>query len=167
MTAAIQVAGAARIFVDIAGTMTELGYTRNGAEVTKEAQWLDVPGDVNGGDEGPPIDIQFLGETARVRLELTKWNPDAAAILMKRSKDAAVTAGTPMDAGTLMFASNAMRLCILAENNPRNFPRAIPRQPVEINRGTKFSTLVCEFECYANDAGLLYDATITGTGMPT
>ena len=59
----IQVAGLAPIKVD--GEL--LGYTRNGADTTKEAYWLDVPGDENGGDDGPPIDVQYLGEIARVR----------------------------------------------------------------------------------------------------
>jgi hypothetical protein len=162
MAIAIQVAGLAEVYVEVGSTMTLLGYTRNGAEVTKEGQWLDVPCDSNGGDEGPPADVQFLGEIARIRVELTKWDSTVANTVLKRSKAAAVTAGEPMDAGTLMFASNAMRVCIKTANNPRNFPRAIPRQPVEINRGTKFSTLVCEFEAHKDANGVLYDASVSG-----
>ena len=64
----VHVAGLALIKISFGGSgYLELGYTRNGADITHEGFFLDVPGDENGGDEGPPIEIQFLGEIARVR----------------------------------------------------------------------------------------------------
>lgn len=144
------------------GTLEDLGYTRNGAETTKEAFWLDVPGDENGGDEGPPVEIQFLGEIARVRLELTKYDP---LILEKvAARVAGITAGTvsASDVGVLMFnASKSIRLALANSNMPRNFPRAIPRGAIELNRGTKFSTALLEFECHKNGSGVLYNTSLT------
>lgn len=160
-TAAIQVAGLATVQVGTwtDGALETLGYTRNGVNTTHEAFWLDVPGDANGGDEGPPIDIQFLGEIVRVRVELTKWDAAVFGRLCERFGGAEAldgitpVAGTPVPAGSLVFANAGhMNLLISTANteawNAIQFPAAIPRQPIEINRGTKFSTVVCEFECH-------------------
>ena len=49
------------------GAQASLGYTRNGVDITFEGFFLDVMGDETGGDDGPPIDRQYLGEIARIR----------------------------------------------------------------------------------------------------
>jgi hypothetical protein len=69
MTATPQNHGKATIRVNTgsAGVLETVGYTRNGADLTTEGFWIDVPGDENGGDSGPPIEIQYVGEMARVR----------------------------------------------------------------------------------------------------
>lgn len=159
MTAAVIVDGAAVIKV---GTGEEealetLGYTRNGADVREEAFFLDVPGDENGGEHGPPIDVQIFGEIARIRLEMTKWDTTVAGEVRSRVKDG--TAGVPQTAGTLMFGDNkAIRLLIHSTNRPQNFPRAFPRGAIEINKGTRYSMLVCEFEAHKDANGILYNA---------
>jgi len=160
MAIAVQVAGLATIKID--GEI--LGYTRNGADITKEAFFLDVPGDEHGGDDGPPIEIQYLGELCRVRLEMTKYDNTVADAVRRRCKDQ--TAGQPYSngvlAGELMFGdAQYVRLTIDCPRQPRNFPVAVPRQPIELNRGTKYSTLICEFECHRNQStGILYDANV-------
>ena len=151
MPPVINVAGLATIKLD--GEV--LGYTRNGADTTDEAYWLDVPGDENGGDDGPPIDIQYLGEISRVRLELTKWDETIANKLRARLKGAA--AGQIDGVGTLV--ARLSKSFVLEIDSPalsRTYYRAIPRMPIEMNRGTKFSTLVCEFECHKGEDGKLY-----------
>jgi len=154
-----QVAGVCNVQVGTGqgGALEPLGYTRNGAEITLEPFMLDVPGDQNGGDDGPPVDIQELGEIGRVRLELTKWNADVAAKVQARLKDG--VAGTKATPGTLIFADEKyFRLLLGTPTLPLNFPIGIPRNAIEVNKGTKFSTLVMEFECHAAlDTGLLYD----------
>lgn len=166
MAAQVNNAGAVTVKIDDgqgSGLQT-LGYTRNGADTTKEAHWLDVPGDQNGGDDGPPIDIQYMGETVRVRLELTKWDGTVASIVSARV--AGATDGTPATPGTLMFTqTKEMRLVLdgngVVANMDINFPRAIPRQAIEVNRGTKYATLVCEFECHKNASGVLHNQTVS------
>lgn len=159
-----RVAGACLIRIatlsSASGALQSLGYTRNYGETRKEAFHLDIPGDERGGDDGPPIDIQYLGEIAIVRLELTKWD-DTVANLVRARVDGA-TAGQPAAAGSLMFsAALSMRLLLHSPIDPRNFPVAIPRNPIEIGRGTKYSSLICEFECHKNDGGILYNAVTT------
>ncbi len=168
MAMTVHTAGITTVKIKIASDSSlplSLGQTRNYAEVTKEAFFLDVPGDANGGDDGPPIEIQYLGEICRVRVELTKYDNTVANLVRARLNGG--TAGTPGTAGSLMFAgTNIVRLVLDNANDPRNFNRAIPRMPIEIGRGTKYSTLICEFECHKDSAGLLYDNTTSGTPIP-
>ena len=155
------VTGPANVFID----GYQLGFTRNGAEIRHEAHFADIPGDENGGDEGPPIEIVHLGEMVRVRLELTKYDATQALNVMARVKGG--VAGQPPAAGTLMFANNKHRRVTLDtriggnSTVPANFPRCIVREPIELNKGTKFSTLVIEFTAYKDPyTGVLWDANV-------
>jgi hypothetical protein len=147
-----------------------LGYSRNGIDITHEAFFLDVPGDYYGGDDGPPIDIQHLGEISRVRMELTKWDMDTLALI--RSRIRGVAAGIINTPGRLMFAgSECFGLLIsTADAGYRiGWDLAIPRMPIEENRGTKFSTLIMEWECHGNQeldnaaSNQLYSIATDGT----
>ncbi len=164
MAETVQVAGACQVRIatpsSAGGALQTLGFNRNQGDVRKEAFFLDVPGDQNGGDDGPPIEIIYLGETATIRLELTKYDLVVANIVRGRV-DSAI-AGRPATPGTLMFSGpNTMRLLLNAPNDPRNFPRCFPRMPIEIGRGTKYSTLICEFEAHKDASGVLYNAVTT------
>ena len=148
MPVAIQVAGLASVFVD--GSL--LGYTRNGVEIVHDAFYLDVPGDENGGDDGPPIDVQLLGEIDRVRCEMTKWDQTVANTVRSRVKTGSGIAGIVPATGVLMFADLLYfpLLVTPATQLPFNYGYAFPRSAIEENRGTKFATLVVEFECHKN-----------------
>lgn len=162
MAAAVKVAGLSTIKVGtgVGGALETLGYTRAGGEVRSQAFYIDVPGDENGGDQGPPIEIQYLGEIARIRLELTKWDTTVGQSI--RSRLLGGTEGTPGSAGTLMFSeSKTVRVLISNANAPMNFPRCFLRGEWEINLGTKYSTLVLEFEAHKDANGILYNATIS------
>ncbi len=159
MALIVQVPGLATIKVGEA--LSILGYTRNGVEITHDASWLDVPGDENGGDDGPPIDVQFLGMIDRVRMELTKWDQTVADLIRARLNGA--TAGTAAVAGTLMFGNAktfALQIAVAGLALPFDYPRAFPRMPIEENRGTKFATLVIEWECHQDAARKVYDQVV-------
>lgn len=164
MSATPHVAGAALVKMDdyTGPGLRTLGYTREGAETENEPFFLDIPGDENGGDAGPPIEIQYLGEIARIRLELTKW--DSAIYTLIESNVPTGTAGQPgsVTPGTLLLSGTKFyRICLAAATEPRNFPCCIPRGARTINKGTKFSTAVIEFECYKHPStGSLWDASV-------
>jgi len=157
MAVAVNVDGLCQIWV---GTGTEddlelLGYTRNGAELTGEAFMLDVPGDENGGDDGPPVEIESLGEIYRIRLELTKYDPSIADKVCCRLKSG--TAGVPGTPGQLVFSGTKYFRLLLKPLSPAdgatavrpwNFLRAVPKGAIELNKGTKYSTLIMEWECH-------------------
>ncbi len=141
--------------------LESLGYTRNGAEITAESFMTDVPGDQNGGDDGPPVEIQYLGEIVRVRLELTKFDTDVAAKVEARLKDGTF-GSVPLPGQLIMAGQQYARLLLATPTGPRNYLRAIPRMPIEHNAGTKFTILVVEFECHAPaGGGVMFDANIS------
>ena len=161
MGVTIQVAGLCTVTVDSGedNALETLGLTRNGADITFEGYFLNVPNDDNGGDDGPASDIQYLGETARIRLELTKFDNLIADKITPRERGA--TAGTIPTIGNLQFqGSKSHRLVIHTTTLPYNFPRVIFRAPVEINKGTKFSTLIIEAEAYKNGSNVFYSRVV-------
>ena len=160
MAMTVNVAGPAIIQVDtgVANALEDLGYTANGAEVEVRGFYGDVPGDENGGDSGPPIDVQYFGDIAVVRLEFTRYDPTVLDKVVCRLYGG--TAGTPGTPGTLMFAgSKTYRLLIKTTSLPMNFPRAIYRGSRVVNKGTKFSREISEFECHKNGSGVLWNTT--------
>ena len=160
MTAAIQVAGAATIKVDTGSVnaLEILGWTADGAHIDFEGFFLDVPTDENGGESGPPADIQYLGETARIRLELTKWDTTVEDKITSRVRG--TSAGVVATPGTLLIGGGlTTRLLILTTARPINFPVCVFREPIEINKGTKYSRLVISATAYKNGSGVLHNAT--------
>lgn len=159
----IQVKGAAEILIKPhGGTLERLGFTRNGADMTLQSFQLPVPGDQRGGDAGIPLDIQVLGQIAHIRLEFTKY--DEAVMNKVKALVAGGTAGTflPADVGTLYVqGAKYTRLLVKTPNDPKNFPIVVWQEPQQWNAGTRFSMTVLSGTAYPDDAGLLYDATIT------
>ncbi len=159
MAAAVRNAGLCTVKVQMpSGSIEILGYTRDGAEPTEETHMVEVPGDENGGDEGPPIEIQHLGDRARIRLEFTKI--DKTVLDKVRNRVPGGTFGTPATPGTLMFAAGKdFRLILHSPNEPRNFPRCICRSAIESNNGTKWQRWSLEIEAFKNDSGVLENTT--------
>ncbi len=140
------------------GELETVGYTRNGADLTTEGFWIDVPGDENGGDSGPPIEIQYIGEMARVRIELTKFDQSVIDRIMRKLNTITKTAGQIATPGTFVFLNNYhFRLVIDTPTEPRNFYVAVPRAPTQRNMGVRFTMKVLEFDCYQNANGVLWD----------
>ena len=153
------VAGPARIEVDdnTGPGLQNLGYTINGADISEEPFHVDVPGDQNGGDRGPPIDIQFVGQVDHVRIEMTLY--DETVLNLVRANIPTGTAGTVTSAsiGTLLFAAaKTFRLHINGANEPRLYNRVVPRGAREINKGSIYSRAVVEFECHKDANGILW-----------
>src|SRR5262245_32056602 len=141
MSATPQNHGKAAILVDTGSSnaLELLGYTRNGADVSTEGFWIDIPGDENGGDSGPPIEIQYLPEMARVRLEFTKFDQTVMDKVLRKLNTLTKVAGSIGVAGTFVFANAySFRLVIDTPTQPRNFWRAVPRAPTQRNMGVRF-----------------------------
>lgn len=165
-TEVVNVPGVAHILIAIpSGALQPFGYTANGAQVTFEGYEIRVPSDENGGDEGPPAEIQYLGQTARVRLEMTKFDQSVSELLLRRLPSGTLgqPIGTGTPAGTLLFAGlQYFRLVIASAVKPFNFPCvSILRAPQDLNVGTKYQRHVVEVECYKHPTtGILWDRTI-------
>lgn len=165
MAIAIQVPGATIIKVGtgVAGALESLGYSINGVDITEEMLSEDVPGDQNGGEGGPPLDIQDFGHIARIRMELSSW--DFAIAGKCRARLNGTTNGVSPTPGVLILANSYhYRLLILpaVSGDAMNFPFAVPREPYSLNLGTKFARLVFEWVAYPPvGGGALWNTTTT------
>lgn len=169
MAVAVQVSGLVTVKVGKEGcqnnALETLGYTVNGARIRVETYFDEVHGDQYGGDQGPPIELVYLGERAVVNLEMSKWDAQVADKIAGRLYGK--TAGKIVDQvgdytvgpGTPVFAPGfAYRLVLHVAGQGQtswDFPRAVPREPIEINKGTRHSVLLLVFDCYPAQ-GILY-----------
>ena len=161
MAIAVNVTGPAlvRTGTGTANALEDLGFSINGIQLIETVFESDVPGDQNGGEEGPPIDIQYFGQIDRIRMEFSKY--DELVVDKIRARLRGGTAGIIGTAGTLIAGTSVFyRLLITPTNTPRNYVAAIPREPIEVNRGTKYSRLIMEWECHGFN-GTLWNTVIT------
>lgn len=156
MAKQIQVGGAALVQVAAsAGVLADLGYTINGVEITENIYKGEVPGDENGGEEGPPIDIQYFGEVHTIRMQFSKY--DATVMTTIKAGIAAATEGTPATSGTLYFqATKDWKLKISSTNFTRTYGRVIFSEPKEFNVGTKFTRMMIVATCYKDANNVLW-----------
>ena len=163
MPLTIQVDGAAlvRVATPANGTLEDLGYTADGCEITEQIYTHDVPTDLFGGEQGPPTDVQYMGEVHVIRLNLTKY--DELVVNKIRAGLATGTAGTIGVPGSLYVQGGfSWRLLIGTPFRPRNYVNVIfGKEPKELNKGTKFSRTMVVATAYANSAGTLYNSTIS------
>lgn len=159
MAVQVNVAGACliRSGTGSASALEDVGYSINGVEIQEDVFTGDVPGDQNGGDQGPPIDIQYFGEVHRLSIDLSKYDPAVVAKIQAKYKGGTAGAiGTP---GSLIIgATTYYRILLTATNFTRNYLGAIPRQPMSVNAGTKFSVQRLLFDCYAI-SGTIWNST--------
>jgi hypothetical protein len=158
-------------------TLTELGITRNGVTVSYENFWYDVPGDEHGGDDGPPIDSQWLGAIARIRCEFTKYNRsvlEAVLGMMQGSTFGDMNTQASLSSkypGELVFTPINYTRVLLNNSigDRRNFPRCFIRAPHEQNYSTKYASPIVEFEAHVHDFGdgeVVVHNTSTEAGFP-
>ena len=149
------------------GNLLTLGEQMDMTDVERRAFWHNVPGDRHGGPQGPPIEVQYLGEIAIIRIELSRWDPDVWDTLQKRKAIATKGKTLLTEVGTLMLASTPIRLLLHSTTRPENYPCCILREAIQYGMGTKFSTAVAQFEAHRMPAtgwaaeGVLQDAVTT------
>ncbi len=129
----------------------QLGYSRDGAQIRIEPRWIDIPSDDYGGASGAPADAQLVGAIATINCDLTKY--EASAVRALSAFVAGGTAGTLPAFGTLMRQGNQYATLLLdGVNEDVTFTVAFPRQPQEVNKGTRFSTYMLGFEAWVSNA---------------
>lgn len=137
------------------GSYVDLGWSRNGVTVSYEDFFLDVPGDEYGGDDGPPIEIQWLGSIARIRCELTKYAKDVLFEIASRVNPTAW--GALADPGYLLFTNASItKVQLININDKRVFPNCIIRAAIEYNYATKYTSPIIEFEAHADGSGIVH-----------
>lgn len=163
MATAIHVPGLATVKIDAGqgGGLQTLGTTVDGVDIDEEVFFSDIQGDANGGSEGPPIEIAYFGEIARVRTELNKY--DTAVMAAVEARLPSGTAGVIGTAGTILFANTEYcRLLIDTADSTfvRNYPFALARNAISFTLSTKHKRLILDWECHAV-SGTLWNTTNT------
>ena len=156
MAIAVNIPGACLYRSNASGSLADLGYTANGGRIIERQYYGDVPIDSEGGDEGPPGDVQFFGEAHEIHMDLTKYDDAIVDYIRKLGG----TLGTPITSGTLLFAGSlTTRLLLLSTSFIRNYTRVLFREPKEHNQGTKFKRLQLTAIAYKDGSGVLWNTT--------
>ncbi len=149
MPTAVQVPGLA--VVSVGGSV--FGRTRNGIHYSEEPFYNDVHGDAHGGDQGPPIDRQYLGIIARVRLQMTDWDKAVFSTILANVAGGAAGTVLASNIGALYIGGSKFLTlswtCALDASFNRSFDIAIPTtEPKEVNVGTLNAECLVNFECW-------------------
>lgn len=154
-----------------------LGYSRDGIQVQEISKMLDVPGDQHGGQEGIPIDFQFMAEEHQLRGELTRYDMLVLDKLRARVRTADTfaegSAGHKMVLpGTLLLGTDSQAQAsakiwqvvllsdddiasiiggVVTPNAPalksRRYYVSVPSEPIVSNHGTKYQMAQVGFRC--------------------
>lgn len=164
MAAVVNIPGPCEVLVDTGSTnaLESLGWTVNGAQIEQIDFEHEVKGDQNGGDEGSPIEIQYLGYIHRVTLDLSKY--DEAVLSKIQPTLYGGTEGTRGYIGTAK-STNSYRLLLkpqfggsVTSQAVRNYLVAMPKRPAHVI-GTKSTQKRITFDCHPNSSGVVYNKT--------
>lgn len=170
MAEIIQIPGPCHVLLNTGASsaLQGLGFTENGAEVREDLLAGDVPGDQNGGDQGPPIDIQKFGLIGHVHLEMSKWDSAVAAFVKAKSNpngSIPTAAGVSPTPGGLIFSNtDYFRLLLFPTGGSifvYNFLIAVPRDAYTLNLGVRYGRFIADFTCYPPLGGGVYYNTST------
>lgn len=132
------------------GVLQQLGHATDIIDIANRPFYLDVPGDRNGGPQGPPINIQFLGRIVVVSFALSSYDVDVCDVVEKLAVENTSGLIEQSMIGQFVMESRAMRLLLhtLDPDDTRNFWCAIPREPIRMGFGTKYNEKMFVFECH-------------------
>ena len=171
MALAVQKTGLVTVYtkVGLQSSFTSTGYAMDMVRIREQPFHHDVPGDENGGPQGPPIDVQYLGSIVQIQIEMSKSDPTQVGLLRKFAQ---YTQGTisQNEVGTLQFANKSIAVLLYAPNAPLplHFPCCIVREPIEYGLGTKFAAVQLSITAYRHPTtGVLYDQVTTGITTTT
>lgn len=139
----------------------DLGYAEDRIQIQERPFWHEVKSDANGGVEGPPCDVQYLGSIAIVSCLLNRFNEDSMRLLASPNVNGEVSTVDPSLAippGTLPASGFYMRqdrgmceLWLLNKTYSLKYRRAFLRNSRQFTAGTRHQAFALAFECHVND----------------
>lgn len=166
LTPSIQVAGFSNILIAFPGNLNvchRVGEQLDETQFQLRKYIHDVPGDSNGGPQGPPIEQQLLGQVYICEFNLSKFHPIIKQKLIEHAAAAEVGKFSMAEVGSLLHKDRSFRIVIspsksntIPTNDPTtgdahpyagdnydyyNFPCCTITDPVSWGQGTKFSAL--------------------------
>lgn len=165
--------------------LIKIGEVQDMIDFSEQTYWHNVPGDRHGGPQGPPIDVQWLGQTINISLDFSRYDPQVVDMIRGHyiNQPGYPPPGTNLgqinlsDVGALMLLERAWRVTIRNTYNDidgapvatgLNFPCCIVRTPIGHNRGSKYTAYSWTFEAHRSpeghsQEGVLWDTTLTDT----
>ena len=147
-------------------TLVTLGIAHDQIQISEQKFFHEAHSDANGGQSGPPTELQYLGEIHTVRMRLAAFTASSVNLLRKLTN---TTLGTIDQAqiGAFQLTNYSVRLLLdtPTESDALNYLCAMPQTPMEIGVGTKYSEWDVQFTCHRPPcghakAGILRDANI-------
>lgn len=173
----IQVEGPARFYVgaqDCAAVAyaaytdaTMLGIAENGAQISIGGNTHPVHSDDNGGADGTPAELLWMGSTASIRGTLVKFNADASNSIINGAYATSSAVGIIVQLpGTPLFAGGfGFGVWIVGNQKSYYFPKCeLATQPREFEISTREKKVSFSFNAYpvySGSSGFLY---FTGSG---
>lgn len=160
----IFVAGYCEVYADTGAdrALDNVGVTINGVQFVEQRFHSPVPGDENGGEEGPPVDKQFMGAVDLIQCDLSKVNETAIEVIRERAM-ASTSSGSIGTPGSLLIAGGFYtRILVVSSGFVRNYPICLLGEPIAFSTGTKYSRTRVAGEAHRNiSTGLLWNQTQT------
>ena len=185
----VQVAGGSNLYLADGATPSAplywFGEQMDDTAIVTREFFNDVPGDSNGGPQGPPIERQVLGRIVQISINLSTWS-QRVRYWVERQNSAYSTNGAIYDyeVGTPILQAHRFRLLIVPARNNKltaaapadksedwftfNFPTCLMSSPIECGQGSKFSSLSFTLEAHRGPAvddasrGVLWNRDVTG-----
>ncbi len=141
----VNVAGPVGIWVNTgpAYALEHLGWSQDGIQIQEIPYITGIPGDQNGGSDGPPIEYQQFVSQHRIVLDLNKYSETVMAKVALRANPAAAIT---QRVGQLLFCSAQYYRVLLTSFDSegtvtfiRNYPYCVPFDPIDANYGSKYT----------------------------
>lgn len=187
----VQVAGGSNLYIADGSpaqpggdTLYWFGEQMDDTAIVTREFFNDVPGDSNGGPQGPPIERQALGRIVQISINLSTWNQTVRYWVERQNMYSVNGAVQDWEVGTPLLQYHRFRLLIVPSRNNKmtaaapanksedwftfNFPTVLMSSPIECGQGTKFSSLSFTLEAHRGPAiddlnrGVIWNRDVTG-----
>lgn len=187
----VQVAGGSNLYIANGSpvepgddTLYWFGEQMDDTAIVTREFFNDVPGDSNGGPQGPPIERQALGRIVQISINLSTWSQKVRYWVERQNMYSVNGAVNDWEVGTPLLQYHRFRLLIVPARNNKltaadpvdksedwftfNFPTVLMSSPIECGQGTKFSSLSFTLEAHRGPAiddtnrGVIWNRDVTG-----
>lgn len=142
----------------------ELGYSEDGFSLSERPLTVDVHSDSNGGLQGNPIDVQYMGTVYTIRGKLNEYEITTIKRLRQITTQTALADGEVGSTGCLLLADEQQFRLLLqgskdtaaldasvaqtALQTPLNFLNCIIRDVIDITVGSKVTSVELVITAY-------------------
>lgn len=185
----VQVAGGSNLYIADGATpgasLYWFGEQMDDTAIVTREFFNDVPGDSQGGPQGPPIERQVLGRIVQISINLSTWSQRVRYWVERQNSVYSVNGAIQdWEVGTPILQYHRFRLLIVPARDNQltaaapadksedwftfNFPTALMSSPIECGQSSKFSALSFTLEAHRTPAidvsnrGVIWNRDVTG-----